>query len=51
MYNSNFEAIKELLKKRMKKLEMEYAPFICTIIFYLMLCIIFRKELVMVSLR
>ena len=35
----------------MKKLEMEYVPFIYTIIFYLMLCITFRKELRMLSLR
>ena len=30
----------------MKKLEMEYGPFIYTIIMYLMLWIRFRKELV-----
>ena len=35
----------------MNKLEMEYRPFICTIIFCLTLCIRFRKELHMLSLR
>ena len=39
MYNCNFEAINQVLNKRMKKLQMEYGPFIYTIIFYLMLCI------------
>ena len=46
-YNCNFEAINY---KRMNKLEMEYRPFICTIIFYLTLCIRFRKEVLMLSL-
>ena len=35
----------------MKKLEMEYGPFIYAIIFYVMLCIRFRKEHLMLSLR
>ena len=35
----------------MKQLEMEYRPFIYTTIIYLMLCIKFRKELVISSLR
>ena len=37
----------------MKKLEMEYESFIfiCTIIFYPILCIRFSKELLMLSLR
>ena len=35
----------------MKKLEMGYGPFICTIIFSLILGIRFRKELLMFSLR
>ena len=39
MYNCNSEAINQVLNKRMKKLQMEYGPFIYTIIFYLMLCI------------
>ena len=30
---------------------MEYGPFICTIIFYLILCIRFKKELLMLGLR
>ena len=51
MYNGNFEAINKVLNKRMKKLEMEYGQFICTIIFYLILYIRFRKELLMLSLR
>ena len=46
-----FEAINQVLNKRMKKLQMEYEPFICTIIFYLILCTRFRKELLMLSLR
>ena len=41
-YNCNFEAINY---KRMNKLEMEYRPFICTMAFFLTLCITFRKEL------
>ena len=45
MYNCNFEAINMVLIKKMKKLEMEYGPFIYTIITDLMLCIRFRKEL------
>ena len=47
-HNCNFEAINY---KRMKKLEMKYRPFICTIIFYLTLFIRFGKELLMLSLR
>ena len=35
----------------MKKLEMEYGPLICTIIFYLIFCIRLRKEILMLSLR
>ena len=50
-YNCNFEAINQVLNKRMKKLEMEYGPFICTIIFYLIVCIRFRRDLRMLSLR
>ena len=50
-YNCNFEAINQVLNKRMKKLEMEYGPFICTIIFYLIVCIRFRRDLLMLSLR
>ena len=38
MCNCNFEAINYVLNKRMKKLEMEYGPFICTIIFCLIIC-------------
>ena len=34
----------------MKKLEMEYVPLICAIIFYPILCIRPRKELLMLSL-
>ena len=34
----------------MKKLEVEYGPFICIIIFYLILCIRFRKEFLKLSL-
>ena len=33
MHDCNFEAINQALNKRTKKLEMEYGPFICTIIF------------------
>ena len=51
MYNCNFEAINEVLNKRMKKTEMEYGPFTCTIIFYQIHCIRFRKELLMLGLR
>ena len=50
MYNYNFEAINQVLNKRMKKLEIEYGPFICIIILYLILCIRFRKEFLMLSL-
>ena len=50
MYNCNFEAINQVLNKKTKKLEMEYGPFICAIIFYLIFCIRFRKELLMLSL-
>ena len=39
MYNCNFEAINQVLNKSMEKIEIEYGPFICTITFYLMLCI------------
>ena len=38
MCNCNFEAMNYVLNKRMKKLEMEYGPFICTIIFCLIIC-------------
>ena len=41
---------KTALNKRMEKIEMEYGPFICTIICYLIICIRFRKELPMLSL-
>ena len=34
----------------MKKMKMEYEPFIYTIIFYLILCTKFRKEFLMLSL-
>ena len=51
MYNCNFEAINQVVNKRMKKLEMEHGSFICTITFHLMLCVRFRKELLMLSLR
>ena len=34
IYNCNFEAINYVLNNRMKKLEMKYVPFICTIIFW-----------------
>ena len=34
----------------MKNLEMEHVLFICAIIFYLILCIRLRKELLMLSL-
>ena len=50
MYNCNFEAINQVLNKKTKKLEMEYGPFISTIIFYLIFCIRFRKKLLMLSL-
>ena len=46
MYKCNFEAINQVLNKRMKKLEMEYGPFIL----YLILCIRYRKEFVMLNL-
>ena len=51
MYKCNFEVANYVLNKRIKKLEMEYGSFICTITFYLILCIRFRKELLMLSLR
>ena len=51
MYKCNFEVANYVLNKRIKKLEMAYGSFICTIIFYLILCIRFRKELLMLSLR
>ena len=35
----------------MKNLEMEYGSFICIIIFYLILCIRFRKEFLMLILH
>ena len=47
MYNRNFEAINSVLNNSMKKIEMEYGLFICTIIFYLILCLRFRKEFLM----
>ena len=46
MYNSDFEAVSWVLKKRMKKLKMKQGPFIDTVIIYLMLWIRFKKELV-----
>ena len=49
MYSCNFEA--KVLNKRMKKLEVEYGPLIRITIFYLILCIRFRKEFLMFSLR
>ena len=51
VYNCNFEAIIYVLNKRMQKSEIEYGIFICTNIFYLILCIRFRKELLMLSSR
>ena len=51
MYNCNFEAISYVLNKRMEKTEMEYAPFACTIISYMILCVRFRKELLMLRLH
>ena len=50
-YNCNFEAINQVLNKRMKKLEMKYGPLICTIVLYLILCIRFKKDILMLSLR
>ena len=44
MYNCNFEAISLVLNKTFEKIEMEYEPLICTIIFYLMLCIKLGKS-------
>ena len=44
MYDCNFEAIKWALKKRTKKVEMEYEPLIYITIFCLMLWIRFRKR-------
>ena len=49
-YNCNFEATDQVSNRGKKKLEMEYGTFICTIIFYLTLCVRFRKELLMLSL-
>ena len=49
-YNCNFEAVNYVLYKGMKKLEMEHEPFTGIIIFYLALCIRFRKEFLMLSL-
>ena len=49
MCSCNFDAIKYVLNKR-KKLEMEYGPFINTILINLILCIRFRKDLVMLRL-
>ena len=62
MYNCKFEAINYVLNKRMKwnrnmeygheTEEMEYGLYgICTVIFYLILCIRFWKKLLMLSLR
>ena len=51
MYNCNFEAKDWVLNKKMKKLEVEYGPLICIIIFYLILYIRLRKEFLMLSLR
>ena len=51
MYNCNFEAINWVLNKKTKKLEVEYGPLICIIIFYLILYIRLRKEFLMLSLR
>ena len=51
MQNCNFEAINQVLNKRMKKLEMKYGPLICTIVLYLILCIRFKKDILMLSLR
>ena len=50
MYNCNFEATNSVLNKTMERLEMEYGPFISMIIFYLILCIRFRKEFLMLGL-
>ena len=49
MCSCNFEAIKYVLNKR-KKIEMGYGPLIYTILINLILCIRFRKELVMLRL-
>ena len=52
MYNCKFEVISSVLNERIEKLEMEYGLFICTIIFYMMVCIRFaKKNLLMLSLR
>ena len=44
MYNCNFEVKNKVLNKGMKKLEMQYGPFICIVIFYLILYVRFMKE-------
>ena len=44
MYNCNFQAINQVLNKRMRKLEMEHESFTCIIIFYVAVSIRFRKE-------
>ena len=49
MYNCNFEAINQVLNKRMRKLDMEYERFTYIIIFCLTLSIRFRKEFLMLS--
>ena len=41
----------KVLNKRMGKLEMEYEPFIPTIFLNLILCIRFRRELLMLRMR
>ena len=41
----------KVLNKRMGKLEMEYEPFISTIFLNLILCIRFRRELLMLGMR
>ena len=51
MYNCSFEAINWVLNKKTKKLDVEYGPLICKIIFYVILYIRFRKEFLMLSLR
>ena len=44
MYKSNFEAINKVVNKRMKKLKMEYGPFIYTIIPQSLLCYVYTQS-------
>lgn len=49
MHDCNFETVNQVLNERIEKVEMQYTPFIYTVIIYLMFWIRFREEPVMLA--